>query len=406
MRIVALLAFVLSLAVIANAADLLHADSKTVVKGEYIVVFHQNASVAIRDMHVAELEAVRFVAGDKILNRFDIGNLIGYSAVLSDATLKSELVHQNIKYIEANQVVSIHDDEVIQTGATWGIDRIDQTTLPLNVEYRFYASAGAGVTAYVIDTGVLITHTQFAGRAVWGYNAVVGSTNSDLNGHGTHVAGTIGGDTYGVAKKVTIVAVKVLGDNGSGTNAGVIDGINWAAKDSATRKGGSVANMSLGGGLSTTLNAAVDQSAAVGLLQVVAAGNSNANACNYSPASAPSALSVGATTSADARASFSNFGTCVQIFAPGNLITSSWIGSNTAVNTISGTSMAAPHVAGAVAVYFGHLAAVGTPLPPPAQIAKSAKDFLIATAIDNVVTPVTTVPRRFLYSQYKDAPTM
>jgi len=366
----------LSLSVVAATAPLYNHNLPNNVPDQYLVVFHKNSSVEIRDLHVAELVAKRFRHGsEKIVHKFDIGTLIGYAAVLTKETLAEELEHANVRYIEADQVVTLSDTEFAdatetQTGATWGIARIDETVREATLTYSYFASGGAQVTAYVIDTGVLLTHTEFAGRAKWGTDTT-GEGDYDGNGHGTHVAGTIGGTIYGVAKKVTIVAVKVLNSGGSGTWAGVIAGVDWVTKDHVARGAGarSVGNMSLGGGSTPTLDEAVEQSFLQGVNHVVAAGNYADNACYYSPARAPTAITVGATTSTDLRASFSNVGPCVDIFAPGNLITSSWIGSNTAISTISGTSMASPHVAGVVAVRLGHTIVATPPSnPSPTEI--------------------------------------
>ena len=202
----------------------------------------------------------------------------------------------------------------------------------------------------MIDTGIRASHQEFAGRIGNGFTAITdGQGTNDCNGHGTHVAGTTGGTTYGVAKQVTLHPVRVLSCSGSGSNSGVIAGVDWVT---ANHVKPAVANMSLGGGVSTALDNAVQNSIAAGVSYAVAAGNSNANACNYSPARAANAVTVGSTTSSDARSSFSNFGTCVDLFAPGSSITSAWYTSNTATNTISGTSMASPHVAGALALYL------------------------------------------------------
>jgi len=399
----ALVVVCISLTVVAASfvPSVLHGESKTAVKNQYIVVLHANYTTAIRDMHVAELVAKRFQVGDSILHKFDIGTLIGYSAVLSRETLASELQHPNVKYIEADQVMSINDDTITQTGATWGIDRIDQETLPLNQVYRYFDSAGAGVTAYIIDTGIYTAHNQFAGRARWGFSAITNEANDDLNGHGTHVSGTVGGNTYGVAKKVTLVAVKVLAGNGSGTTVGVIAGVDWATKDHTDRgrDARSVANMSLGGGISATLDTAVNNSITAGISYAIAAGNNNGlSACNYSPARVPAAITVGATANTDARASFSNIGTCVDIFAPGQNILSSWIGGNTATNTISGTSMATPHVAGVVAAHLGHLLADGEFIPPTSAV---VHEWIKQISVKNTLTNVGTgSPNNNLFSPY------
>ena len=253
-----------------------------------------------------------------------------------------------VALVEPDGIMSA-DGSGTQTSATWGIDRIDQRTLPLNSTYN-YEGDGTGVVAYIIDTGIRTTHTEFGGRASGGYTAISdGNGTNDCNGHGTHVAGTVGGSTYGVAQNVSLVAVRVLGCSGSGSTSGVIAGIDWVRQNHAPR---SVANMSLGGGFSSTLNSAVTNAVNAGVTFAVAAGNSNADACNSSPSSAAAAITVGATTSTDAKASFSNYGTCVDINAPGVSITSSWNTSDGATNTISGTSMASPHVAGAAAAYL------------------------------------------------------
>jgi subtilisin family serine protease len=231
------------------------------------------------------------------------------------------------------------------------------------------------VTAYVIDTGIRFSHSQFNGRATSGFDAVDGGSADDCNGHGTHVAGTIGGSTYGVAKGVTLVAVRVLSCSGSGTTSGVISGVNWVTSNHQAGRP-AVANMSLGGGVSTALDTAVRNSIADGVTYAIAAGNSNANACNASPARVSTALTIGATDSSDRRASFSNFGTCVDWFAPGVSITSAWWTSNTATNTISGTSMATPHTAGVAALYLQT-----SPTASPATV----RSALVANATAGVV---------------------
>jgi len=270
----------------------------------------------------------------------------------------------------------------------------------LNGQYK-YDSEGAGVQAFIVDTGVLTTHTEFAGRAVWGANYAGDGKNTDCNGHGTHVAGTVGGTLYGVAKKVSIIAVKVLGCTGSGTNSGVISGIQYTATN---RKGKpSVANMSLGGGFSQALNDAVKAAVNAGVVFAVAAGNENQDACNTSPASEASAITVGSTdvedkgtsTQIDIRSSFSNFGKCVKVLAPGSLIKSAWYTSNTATNTISGTSMASPHVAGVAALILGN--------NPTATAATIEKLLLAQASSDEIDLACTTTacrntPNKLLYS--------
>ncbi|MEV5915224.1 S8 family peptidase [Streptomyces chartreusis] len=358
----------------------LAAGSPTAVKDSYIVTLKRSAG--LKAASGAGKSLVKEYGGsvDKTFRTA----LNGYSATLSATEARRLAADPAVASVEQNQRVRLAD--TTQTSAPWGLDRIDQAALPLSGTYTYPDSAGSDVTAYVIDTGVRITHQQISGRASYGYDAVDGDTTaSDGNGHGTHVATTIAGSTYGVAKKAKIVAVRVLDNSGSGTTAGVIAGIDWVTDN---HSGPSVANLSLGGGASTTLDTAVRNSIASGVTYAVAAGNSSANASSYSPARVTEAITVGATTSSDARASYSNYGSVLDIFAPGSSITAGWYTSDTATNTISGTSMATPHVAGAAAVYLaGHTSAT------PAAVASA----LTGGATANVVTsPGSGSPNRLL----------
>jgi len=313
---------------------------------------------------------------DGIRNFFDfvdvssLPDLKGYVAHLSKGDVDILRSSDAVAYIEKDSIVKINDmkDTEIEEDAPWGLTRISHRSNPstekVHHDFPHYKNGGEDVTAYIIDTGVNVDHVDFGSRAVWGATMPAGDPDEDGNGHGTHVAGTVAGTKYGVAKKAKIIAIKVLRSNGSGALSDVIRGIEWAVEHHVERvrsastseettgkpkKVKSVANMSLGGGSSRTLDRAVNAAVAAGIHFAVAAGNDNQDACNYSPAGANLPITVGASTIEDSRAWFSNWGRCVDIFAPGHQIESAWIGSSTATNTISGTSMASPHIAGVVA---------------------------------------------------------
>jgi subtilisin family serine protease len=356
--------------------------SKNRIADRYIVVLEdRTASV---DAVASELVTKHRGRKDKTFQHA----LKGFSATMSEKEAMALANDPRVAYVEEDGIVTA---SVTQSGATWGIDRIDQANLPLSGTY-VYNATGAGVKAYIIDTGINIAHNEFGGRAINGYDAIDGTLPAaDCNGHGTHVSGTVGGTTYGVAKGVTLVAVRVLDCAGSGTDSGVIAGIDWVTADHAAGAP-AVANMSLGGGVSTALDDAVRRSVADGVTYAVAAGNDNLDACNGSPARVAEAITVNSSTNTDARSSFSNWGTCTDIFAPGSSITSAWYSSNTATNTISGTSMATPHVAGAAALYLQ-----GNTTASPATVTNA----LISNATLNKITsPGTGSPNRLLYTGF------
>ena len=346
----------------------------------YIVVFKESVS----DVDAASSDLAT-KSGGRVKHTYRFA-LKGMAIELPAAAAAALANDPRVERVEQDQTMSISTE---QAGATWGIDRIDQRALPLSGTYVYNAD-GTGVTVYIIDTGINFTHSEYAGRASTGVDEITaGGTATDCNGHGSHVSGTVGGTTYGVAKKVKLVAVRVLDCNGSGSTSGVIAGIDWVT---GNRVLPAAANMSLGGGFSATLNSAVDRSTAAGVTYAIAAGNSTADACNSSPASAASSITVGATDITDAFASFSNFGTCVHINGPGVNITSAWIGSTTATNTISGTSMATPHVAGTAALYLQV-----NPAATPSQVRSALTSNATANAISGVPSGT---PNLLLYSGF------
>jgi len=364
-------------ALLASAASAAFYRVSEPVADSYIVKFKDDAPEAVVSAH-KKLAATNDATVER---EWTIGNFRGYSVSIKDKALLSKIEQMpEVEWVEENGVVRISEEApqdascTSQQGSTWGITRTSVKKLDPTSEYSYVDTAdGSGVTVYVIDTGIYIEHSEFAGRASWGTNTVGDGQDKDGNGHGTHCAGTIAGGTYGMAKKAKLVAVKVLSASGSGTMDGVIKGIEWAAKN---RQGPAVGSMSLGGGKNTALNTAVASAVDSGLIMVVAAGNDNGQACTKSPASAPEAITVAASDNKDVKASFSNYGKCVDLYAPGVAVTSSWIGSPTAINTISGTSMACPHVAGQVAKYLE---------TTPKAKGDDAKAWLVSQALQGVI---------------------
>jgi aqualysin 1 len=351
------------------------------VPGRYIVVF--TAGV---DNPAAAAESMMQGTGGQLLHTYSAA-IKGFAARLPDSAVQALRNNPNVAFVEQDQTVSLTQVASPQNQVTWGLDRIDQADRPLDTQYHF-TSSGAGVNAFIIDSGIRPDHVEFTGRLRPGYNSVPDANGTnDCNGHGTHVAGTVGGSTWGVAKGVSLIPVRVLDCAGSGTWSGVIAGVDWVA-NSTLRP--AVANMSLGGSASASLDAAVAGAVGKGVTMVVAAGNSNLNACNYSPAREPSAITVGAITDLDDRAYYSNFGSCLDMFAPGHGITSAYNAGATASTTMSGTSMASPHVAGVAA-----LALAANPSASPADVAA----FLTSTATPNRIRFAETgSPNLLLYS--------
>ncbi|MFE9651633.1 S8 family serine peptidase [Micromonospora sp. NPDC006431] len=357
-----------------------NAGGATAVADSYLVVFKDSVVAATGVGDTAQRLTARH--GGTVARTWTAA-LRGFEIRIGAPAAARIAADPAVAYVEQNHVISIAGTQT--NPPSWGLDRIDQRNLPLNSSYT-YPNTATNVRAYIIDTGIRTTHSDFGGRASWGTNTV-DSNNTDCNGHGTHVAGTVGGSSYGVAKGVQLIAVKVLNCAGSGTTAGVVSGVNWVTQNAVKP---AVANMSLGGGVDTTLDTAVRNSVNAGITYGLAAGNdSGANACNTSPARVTEAITVGSTTNTDARSSFSNIGTCLDIFAPGSSITSAWNTSDTASNTISGTSMATPHVVGAAA-----LVASANPSWTPQQV----RDYLVNNATSGVVTnPGTGSPNKLLY---------
>ncbi|MFV5661846.1 S8 family peptidase [Acinetobacter pittii] len=356
-------------------------EAKGIIKNQYIVILNKDVG--------SSNEFAQGIAkqhGGKVLQTYD-AVLKGFAIYLPDVagTAFVEAMKKNPKVVSVENDTIMKVDATTQSNPDWGLDRIDQKNLPLDSAYS-YLQTGSGTTAYIVDTGILSTHQQFSGRVLSGYTAISdGNGTNDCHGHGTHVAGTVGGSTYGVAKNVSLVPIRILGCDGSGASSNVIAGLDWILKNG---KKPAVVNMSLGGEANASLDSAVENLFNNGYVMVVAAGNSNTDACSSSPARVSKAITVAATDSTDTRASYSNYGSCVDIFAPGSQINSSWIGSNTATKVLNGTSMATPHVVGVVAEMLQ-----STPTATPQTISNN----LLNQASNNVVKNPSGSPNRLLY---------
>jgi serine protease len=359
------------------------------IRDEYIVVLDEQRVAPAQVRNV--VDGLARAQGGRVRRIYERA-LRGFSVTMSATAAAALARDPRVRYIEQDSVMTIVDTQV---NATWGLDRIDQRDRPLNGTYT-YNTVAANVNVYVIDTGIRASHVEFGGRVSSGFTSINdGNGTNDCNGHGTHVAGTIGGVLYGVAKGVTLYPVRVLNCSGSGSTSGVIAGVDWVTTNH-TAATPAVANMSLGGGASTALDDAVRNSIADGVTYAIAAGNSNANACNSSPARVSQALTVGSSTNTDVRSSFSNYGTCVDLFAPGSSITSAWSTGDQATNTISGTSMASPHVAGVAALYLAN---------DPGASPSTVHSAVINNASINKLSSIGTgSPNRLLYSIFGGVP--
>ncbi|OQE24941.1 hypothetical protein PENFLA_c009G00055 [Penicillium flavigenum] len=400
-----------------DAAPILSSMTSKDIPDSYIVVFkkhvdpssasaHQSWLQEVHTAHTGRMELKKrslfdfdFEAFMGLKHTFHIaGSLLGYAGHFHEDVIEQIRRHPDVDYIERDSEVRTMSEGSVEKNAPWGLARIshrESLSFGNFNKYLYAEEGGEGVDAYVIDTGTNVKHVDFEGRANWGKTIPQGDADEDGNGHGTHCSGTIAGKKFGVAKKANVYAVKVLRSNGSGTMSDVVKGVEWAAEAhiKKSKKGdkkfkGSVANMSLGGGSSRTLDLAVNAAVDAGIHFAVAAGNDNADACNYSPAAAEKAVTVGASTLADERAYFSNYGKCTDIFAPGLNILSTWVGSDHATNTISGTSMASPHIAGLLAYYVSLAPAKDSAYAVADVTPKQLKAALISVATEGTLTDI------------------
>jgi aqualysin 1 len=344
-----------------------------VVAGQYIVTLAQ-AGLSTLSEKDFEVVVANVAADFRATPGRPLRLINGFVAVDLDEEDVAELRRdRRVADVEPDRIFSIDSP---QSDAVWNLDRIDQRALPLDGLFT-YGATGAGVTVYIVDTGIRSTHVEFGGRVQPGFTVFDdGYGSEDCNGHGTHVAGSVGAATYGVAKDVALVAVRVMNCSGSGTTSGIIAGLDWIATN---RSGPSVANMSIGGSVSSALDRGVRNLVASGVVVATSAGNSNADACNYSPARVAEVLTVGATTSSDSRASYSNHGSCVDVFAPGSSIFSTMASSDTSTGRSSGTSMASPHVAGVAALVLST-----APTASPAAVFSAVLETSTSGVLNNV----------------------
>lgn len=409
-----------------DAAPVISSSNAKEIPGSYMIKFkkHVTTNLAavhhdwVQDIHAstqnAKMELKKRSQSPMVDDIFHglkhtyniAGSLMGYSGHFDEDVIEQIRRHPDVELIEKDQEVHTlgHSDDEgeLEKNAPWGLARIshrDSLSFGTFNKYLYAADGGEGVDIYVIDTGTNVDHVDFEGRAEWGKTIPSGDANVDGNGHGTHCSGTAAGKKYGVAKKAHVKAVKVLRSNGSGSMSDVVKGVEYAAEAhagevSAAKKGnrkgfkGSTANMSLGGGKSSILDQAVDAAVDAGIHFAVAAGNDNADSCNYSPAASKNAVTVGASTLADERAYFSNYGKCNDIFAPGLNIQSTWIGSKYAINTISGTSMASPHIAGLLAYMLSLQPSKDSAFAVADISPKQLKADLLAIATEGALTDV------------------
>ncbi|KAK3816476.1 MAG: peptidase S8/S53 domain-containing protein [Benniella sp.] len=395
-------------------APIISSMEADIVPDSYFVVFKDGVraeehSAWVQDLHKRDLHVNgvwdSFNSGVKHV--YDLGNFQGVAGRFRPDVLEEIRKNPAVAYVERDQLVYA-SEIVTQNRAPWGLARISHRkglTLGTFNKYDHNPNGGEGITVFVIDTGISITHQEFEGRAAWGKTVPANNADRDDNGHGTHCAGTIASRAYGVSKKAKVEAIKVLGSNGSGSMSDVVAGVEFAVKrhkalqaEQGANYKGSVASMSLGGGKSRPLNTAITGAIRTGLHFAVAAGNDNRDACDYSPADVKDAVTVGASTIDDSRAYFSNFGDCVDIFGPGLDITSTWIGSDTAKNTISGTSMATPHVAGLMAYYLSLAPENGSAFHTGVATPLEMKKLLTSRGIHNILTDEKGSPNVLIYN--------